>query len=152
MTADFDQADLEQVVAGLRAAGWRSSEERLQTTAAKRLATARHHQQQADFLRTTAETFAVDAPRLYRHWIEQALRHEVRAAERSGAVMRAVRQVAFRLVSTWTGDGQQLLAVAQAVSQTPDVSATAALDTSAAEAGARPHDHGVSDASHTMTP
>lgn len=152
MTSDLDQADLEPVIAGLRAAGWRSSEERLQATAVKRLATARYHQQQADSLRATAETFADDAPRLYRHWIERALRHEVRAAERSGAVMRAVRQVALRLVPTWTGDGQQLLAVAQAVSQTPDVSATAAPDTSAAEADARPDDHGASGAWQTIAP
>ena len=145
MTSDLDQADLEPVIAGLRAAGWRSSEERLQATAVKRLATARYHQQQADSLRATAETFADHAPMLYRHWINQALNHEVRAAERSGVMTRAVRQVAFRLVPTWTGDGQQLLAAAEAVSQTPDGPPSAAP-------ASKPGDHPLSDARQTMAP
>lgn len=115
--------ELDQVVAGLRAGGWRSSEERLQATARKRLATARRHQQQAAALRADAQ--GADGPwGLRQRLLESALRHDVRGAERAGLVTRAVRNVALRLAPTWTGSTEELLSVASAVAQTCPATAT----------------------------
>ena len=111
--------DLVQVMAAMRAAGWRSSEEQLQATAVKRLKTARWHQEQAEALRKTAEKFPNEPVMLRRRYLEAALRHEVLGASRRGAVTRSLRQVALRLVPAWTGTYEQLLAVAQAVADPP---------------------------------
>lgn len=95
--------DVDQVMAALRSAGWRWSEKRLRTTAVKRLATSRNHHERAaakrDLARKTSDRF----PDLHRRYLEVALRHEVRGAERCGKIPRAVRDVALRLVPLWTG-------------------------------------------------
>lgn len=115
--------DLDQVVAGLRAGGWRSSEERLHATALKRLTTARRHQQQAAELYVHAQRCDDGSGRLHRLYLESALRHDVRGAERAGRLSRAVRNIALKLVPDWTGSAEELLAVAGAVAQTCETTA-----------------------------
>lgn len=133
--------DLVQVVAAMRAAGWRSSsEEQLRAKAIKRLKTAGWHQEQADGLRKTAEKFPDEPVMLRRRYLEAALRHEVLGASRRGAVTRSLRQVALRLVPAWTGTYEQLLAVAQAVADPPGTPAATSSDgaANAAEPAAVP--------------
>lgn len=110
--------DLEQVMAAMRAAGWRSSEDRLKTTAVRRLKSARHHRERAAANRDDARLFADRFPEMSRHCLELGLRHEARAAERCGSITRAVRDVALKLAPTWTGDADELLRTAEAIELT----------------------------------
>lgn len=50
-------------------------------------------------------------------YLEDALRHEVRGAERCGNIPRAVRDVALRLVPSWTGGYASLVDTARAIAQ-----------------------------------
>lgn len=140
--------DLVQVTAALRAAGWRSSEQRLHLTAIKRLATVRWHQEQAAGYRASAARMSDEVPEARRRFLRAALRHEVRAVERGGAVTRAVRQVALRLLPTWAGDdAQQLLDVAAAIAE-----ASAASQPAVAAAGLPSAGSGMPDLRQALAP
>ncbi len=115
--------ELEQVMAALRSAGWRGTERQLVTTAMKRLATARHHEEQADARRASAGKFADRHREESRRYLAEALRNEVRAAERRGEMTRTVRDVALRLVPSFPGNCEDLLDTAQAIASVPQACA-----------------------------
>ncbi|SEQ74754.1 hypothetical protein SAMN05421756_105277 [Microlunatus flavus] len=129
-------SDLERVMAAMREAGWRSSDEWLLSTAVKRLATARYHRECAGTSREAADYIDDELPEYRRRFIDISLRHEVRAAERSGQITRAVRDIALKLVPTWTGDPVELLIAAEAIASVdvPGERATSASSAIAAVA------------------
>jgi hypothetical protein len=99
----------------MRSAGWRGREDRLRATALKRLATVRHHREQAAEQRDQAQAPWNRDPEIRWWYAEQALRHEVRAAALLGQITRAERNVALQLLPFWTASPEELVAAARAV-------------------------------------
>lgn len=111
-------ADLDLLMAAMRSAGCRSSDERLRRTAVKRLATSDNYRERAaaarELARRTSDGFADLRPL----FLEDALHLEIRGAERRGEITRAVRDVALRLLP-WAGDYASLVDTARLVVQPP---------------------------------
>ncbi|GAB2582314.1 hypothetical protein [Microlunatus antarcticus] len=116
-------ADLDLLMAAMRSAGCRSSDERMRRTAVKRLATSDNYRERAaaarELARRTSDGFADLRPL----FLEDALHLEVRGAERRGEIPRAVRDIALRLLP-WAGDYASLVDTARLVAEPPNAHET----------------------------
>lgn len=109
----MDDENLERIVAGLVAGGFRGSEQRLLLTARKRLRTAEWHLSEARRYREHA--LASGRAEFQELWTLRARISEIRSAKRRCVITRDLRRISIALAPSWHGSTDDLLFAAAAV-------------------------------------